>query len=833
MNHKYLTKILVLTTLIISTACIAPRYVIADQMEDELFLIAQKAFEDGFYDVSLRYIEQFQQKYPNSQKSVQTKLLLGQCYFFKNQYLKAFEIFQSLTQFTEFRDATLFWLSETYFKGGDYKQAEKNYRQLINTYPNSSYLPQTLYSLGWTYFEQANYSKAKETFTTLISRFPAHNLSEEAAFKIGECSYNEGNHEIAIKFFKDFITIYSKSSRLHEANFFIAESYYQQDNYLSAITYYAQSADKSYDPKISLLSHLGLGWSYFKMQKFDLSEKSFLAANQIAQDKNIPDDDILIGLATLYAEAGNNQKAAETYQKLIIKSPQSLRLAQAYLGKANCDYAQTNYASAITNYQTLIEKFSKDTTQSAIIEKTYYGLAWTYLKSGKVEQAIASFQDIVNKSTNPIARASALTQIGDAYQEINVLDKAIQIYDQILREYPNTIYTDYAQFRQGIALLKANQIEAATLSFQSLQANFPKSKYRTEVKYYLSLAYFKKEQWAQSITTAQAYLDEANDNKNFIVEAEYLLGLANFNLQKYNPALNIFQKLVKNSTNPKDILQTSELYSAKSLFALNKTKEAVDKFYAIPKSYPATEAAAEAMLWLGDYYLNQEQYPLAIESYNQFLKTFPGSEKNNLVYYELGQSYQGANQFDQALNAYKHVSDHPNKEIYAKAKLAIADIFSKDMDPQAAIATYQNIAQTIPEFKKEALLRVAEIHKNNNAYAKAIHVYTDALDTTPALNQADAAALQFEIGDTYELMHDSTKAIETYLKIAYLYPNEQDWIIKSYLRLARIFEDKTQWEQAVTIYNKILLLKTDEAVYAKERLDWISTNTKTPIQPGP
>ena len=73
---------------------------------NELFLVAQKLFEDGFYDVATRYIEQFHQKYPTSQKACKRSCSWDNV-IFKNQYLKAFEIFQSLVQYTEFRDATL------------------------------------------------------------------------------------------------------------------------------------------------------------------------------------------------------------------------------------------------------------------------------------------------------------------------------------------------------------------------------------------------------------------------------------------------------------------------------------------------------------------------------------------------------------------------------------------------------------------------------------------------------------------------------------------------------------------------------------------------------
>ena len=68
----------------------------AQTEESELFLVAQKAFDDGFYDIAIRYIQEFFEKYPQTQKRIQAQLLLGQCYFFKGQYLKAFDMFQEL-----------------------------------------------------------------------------------------------------------------------------------------------------------------------------------------------------------------------------------------------------------------------------------------------------------------------------------------------------------------------------------------------------------------------------------------------------------------------------------------------------------------------------------------------------------------------------------------------------------------------------------------------------------------------------------------------------------------------------------------------------------------
>ena len=75
---------------ILITICLASLFIgnlatslsAADNKEDELFFVAQKAFEDGFYDVALRYLDKFLKDFPETDKRPQVNLLIGQCYFF-------------------------------------------------------------------------------------------------------------------------------------------------------------------------------------------------------------------------------------------------------------------------------------------------------------------------------------------------------------------------------------------------------------------------------------------------------------------------------------------------------------------------------------------------------------------------------------------------------------------------------------------------------------------------------------------------------------------------------------------------------------------------------
>ena len=795
---------------------------LAQPSEKELFLVAQKAFEDGFYDVAMRYIQQLQEQFPQTDRRVESNLLLGQCYFFKGQYLKAYNIFHDLLQESAFKDATLFWLGETYLKGGDYVQAEEQYNQLIKLYADSIYTPQAYYALGWVHFEQSRLEKAQKIFIELIQKFPEHQLAEEARFKIGEIAFQRQQYEDCSGYFKDYIGRYPQSTHQAEAYFYMGESAYYLEDFLTAVTYYAEAEELAYDHKLALMAKVSLGWSYLKLEKLKLAQQYFDQAYSYAREKGILSDDVLLGRASLYSAMEEYQEALKSYAEMIEKFPNSKKLSDAYLGQANIYYLREDYGNAIDSYQSIISRFAAQKDYVDILEKAHFGLAWSYLKRGNIDESIKNFELIKNTTTNKTVKISALTQIGDAYQDVGQLDKAVEIYDEILRDYPESPYTDYVQYRQGIALLKNEKIDAATLSLRSLKTNFPKSKYLIDVDYYLALAYFKKGDWGAARDQIAQFIGAVAKENPFLAEARYILGLSYFNLQDHANALKTFQVIIKDYPNETTMIKNVEMSIAECYYKTGNIQEAIQRFTNLIAAYPQTVIAQEAIVWLGDHYLESADYDTAIVYYQKFIEGFPGSPKFGLVLYKLGQACQAKGQYDQAIGAYRRVNNRGDGELYTKARLAIADILSREFDPTSALETYQEIIKTSPEFRRDAFLKMAEVYRKDQDHAKAIEAYQSALRAPKGFGEVKEVELQFAIGDLYELSNQPDKAVEEYLKLAYLYPQETAWIVKAYLRAARIFEGSEKWDDAKTVYQKIIQHKTAELKFAQERLDWIN-----------
>ncbi|MBF0484959.1 MAG: tetratricopeptide repeat protein [Candidatus Omnitrophica bacterium] len=786
--------------------------------EKELFVVAQRAFEDGFYDVSIRYVTQLLSEFPKTDKYVEARLLEGQCYFFKKQFLKAFTVFKEISEKDTYKDASLFWLGETYLKSGDYDKAREQYGKVIEAFPNSLYAPQAYYSLAWSYFEKADYAQAKKAFQQLIEKFPSNNLTEDSAFKLGECDYNAGQYEGAIFQFNKYLQGFSNSQRAFDATFNIAESYYYLEQYEQAVNFYKKSKELTKIPKNILSAVIGQGWGLIKLAKYEDALKAFTEAGDVAKANKLEEEDILLGKASLYAAEEKFSDSIASYTELVTRFPESPRAIESYLGRANTYYHQNDYAKAIADYKKIIELFGANAQYQKTVEKAQFGLAWTYLKSGAIDQSIDSFKGVLEKADSKIVKVSALTQIADAYQEAGQLDKAVTTYDRILKEFSDTPYTDYVQYRLGVVLLKTGKLDPAIMAFQALQSNFSKSKFILESNYYLGVAYFKKHDWATVVQIIEPFVKTVSVDNEFASEARYMLGLSYFNLKQFDKAGAVFNEIIKLFGNQEAVVLNARLGIAKIAYEQGNTKDALAAFSEIVFRSPKSDAALESLLWQGQHAMATGLYQRALEYYSQILNGFPDTDKKYLVHFELGRAYHAQGLLDKALEHYRLVDAGADPDLVTKAKLAIADIFSRELDPSKAVETYQNIITNSPEFKRDAFMKIAQIYRKDKQYKEELQAYENALQAPKGSGGITNAEIQFAIGDTYEITNDIDKAIEAYFKIPYLYEKERPWVVKAYFRIGKLYENKEDWDKAVTAYQKIVEYNVEESKVAQERI---------------
>ncbi|MCX5710332.1 MAG: tetratricopeptide repeat protein [Candidatus Omnitrophica bacterium] len=787
--------------------------------------MAKKAYEDAFYEVSLGLLERFLKNYPDSTLAPEAKLLTGECYYHQNRFLEAlkeFELIQNDPQAKNIRDAVLYWIAEVHFKGNNFSKSEDYYKMVIEQFPKSTYVPGAYYSLGFCLFQEHKYADALGYFKTVLEKYPREPQAKDAAFKLVETLYNLKDYTALKDKLKEYIKVYSKdASRLPYLYFYQAEADFYLEDFSQAIDSYNKVIKSTDDDKIQALSKLGLAWGYLKLKRYKEAEQAFSQIDTASLEKRSVDV-LLLGKAVLMAETSRVNEAGSIYDQLISSTQDPLVLVQAYLGKAEAFYNAADYVKAISVYKEALAKVDTANTPGEIVDKLHHSLAWAYLKHGDFKEAIKEFQQIVKESDDKIFKVSALCQIGDTYQDSGNYAKAEETYESILRDYPDSLYSDYVQYQLGLNMLKSSNYDGAALAFLALKKNFPNSKLLDDADYALGLTYFQKQDYNSSRDIFLRFDQEFKDSP-LKPEALYLLGSSLFNLTKYNEAIDVFKNIARLYGQDRELAQKAEFEIADCYYQLGNESEAMNRFKALRAKYPDSNLTAETVWWLGQYYYRHNDLNLARRYLNSLIQDFPSSNLVPDAYYALGSSYEDDGRTDEALENFRKVLELRKSDLAGQAALAIADIYAKQENSEAAFKGYNDILKGYPNLSGLIYPKIADLYFKNGNFGQAIDYYRKSMDLVPV---REMPGIQFKIGESLQAEGKLDEAIEEYLKTTYLYADNNALVVKSLLRVASIYENKQNFKEAANIYKKISSMDVEEAKFAKERLELIKKEQK-------
>ena len=696
--------------------------------ETELLFMAKKAYEDGFYEVSLGMLERLFKDFNGSAQIKEARLLNGQCYFQQGRYLEALNIFEELLNDPEcasFKDAIYFWMAEVHFKGNNFQQAAALYRKLIDEFPLSSYAAPAYYSLGWSLSQVGKYEQALQVFKGLLGRFPDEPQSKDAAFKLIECLYNLKRYAELENKVKGILKLYNNDAlRLPYLYFYLAESEYYLDNFIQAAKDYFLSAQAFKGQKIGSLAKLGLGWSYLKLNKYKEAEEIFSDIPEINLDKKSLDI-LILARAVLMNQTNRVYEAKKLYEQLIKVSSDPLMRAQAYLGKADALLNLAEYGQAAQVYQEGLANVDKSVVGEELIQRMRYNLALADIKGGHISSGISMLEDILAESKGQSANVNILFQIGDAYKEQSEFGKAEEIYIKILKLYPDSTYADYAQYQLGSLRLQKNDYAGAIIFFNSILKNYPQTKLLADTLYSLGTAYFQNADYANSLGVFTRFQNEFKGNA-LCSQVSYMLASALLNLGKINEALATFKEAIKLYPQDSELRQKAEYEIANCYEKLGQENEALKQFKILRTKYPNSKLTADIMWWLGQHYYRTNDLVLARRYFSSLVNDFPDSRLLAEAFYALGQISAAEEKYEEAADNFKKALENPNVANAAAIRFKLAEALEANSEFEAAIQQYLLAGGSISQDTHSsvvAFLRAAKLSEDKENFKEALEIY--------------------------------------------------------------------------------------------------------------
>ncbi|MDD5005979.1 MAG: tetratricopeptide repeat protein [Candidatus Omnitrophica bacterium] len=864
-------KKFILFVLIISL----PIAVFAEELsEEDAFLVAKNAYDDGSYGVSLNLFQKFINDFPDSQANTEARLYIAQCFFQNNKFIEARDILTKLEKsYVSYgiEDRFLYWSGQVYLKVKDYKEAAKYFKKMVEMHPNSSLLFETKMLLGWVFLQDGKYDEAEQIFDTL-TRSEDNAIQEEALFKKGEALFQKKDYNGVLENYTIFTKVFPDSDKLTKVYFYMGDANFYLDNFDKAISYYSMALEKTDDNWLKAASLQGEAWSYLKQNKLKESQDAFSRIDGL-EVKNFNKENFYFGKATLYYRLNRLDEALNYYNELIKMYPRSDMIIQVLFGKAECLVGLSRLEEATDAYLKVIYRAGKidDKETKEIVVKAHYNLGRIYLKTEDPRSALGEFQKAIALSNDDQIKLSSLYELGGIYQNRQEFDKAIDVYTRILKDYPYNSYNDYVWYQLSLVYLKLGKTETAISSLREFNKKFTQSELLDEVNYYLGYAYFKNNEFKESCNQLQKFLDAFPDSP-YRDRASYLLAVSFNNRGMFKEAIDNFEKVLKEFAQNKDLAEKSDYAVANALYQMGEEKQAISKFKQFTEEYPESSIAPNVIFWLGQYYYENSLFESARNSFETIIQKYP--EYNNLVQearYEIGLTFLAENKLDSATESFSKLLESCNlKQVKLKTMLALGDLFlEQDKRKEAAqmykdliqlacsamdssipktvskeenkglelsdfldytgekantqnpvIATYKSLGKDNNDFAnkfiKLAYIKLGDLYREDRNFSDAVYNYRGAMKY---LVGESGVELQFKIAECSEESNNIDTSLEEYLKIPYIYGGDRIWAIKGLLRAARIYEDKENWQEAVNIYEKVFDYNVPESKYAKEKIE--------------
>lgn len=699
------TKSFLAAIFVWSLICCSPLPLPAQDNKDaEVALLAKRAFDDGFYDLSLSLFERALSQQPDAPRRSEINLFIARCYLNQNKPLEARKKLEEIIILGGNNGTAYYWLAETYFRGNDFRQAAVYYRKAIDT-PQSSYASYAYYSLGACLEETGDYRGALEYFKAVKEKFSGLEFNQDTDFKIISCLYNlkefPGLKESAQAYLKAYP---EDSSRLALLYFYMAESDYYLDNITLAADEYERAISSAVESRQTALFRLSLAWADIKLKKYKEADDLFEQIDQTLLDSDNRSV-FLLGKGFLLAENRKFSDSLSVYDEIISSTQYNNILLQAYLGKADSLFNLSRYGDAAAIYKETLYRVNVFNFGSEYLGRLHYGLGEVFIKQGKFTEALDEFRKAVDTAKGPDIKAASLCRIADIYSLRDSAEKAAGAYRLILKSYPDSGYADYARYQLGLSLFKLSKYDEALVTLHDFKADFKDSVFRKDALYLMGLALYKQAKFKEAQEIFYIARNDYIQDKEFIERLEYEIALCCYQKGEHEKAVDYFNRVL----------------SGGSLNA---------------------EMAAQAVSALADILIKQEKYDLAEKAY-----------KNTL-------------------------------------------------------AQYKNL-------KSVLYPNLGELYILQSRFSEALEYMRSSLDVVP---RREKSALQFRIAECLQEQAKISEALDEYLKVTYLYPEDDPFFAKALLRIAQIYEDKEMLQEAKDIYKRIIDLNIKEAGYASDRL---------------
>lgn len=779
------------------------------------YYIAQIYFQRKQFDKVIEYLQPLIAD-ANLKYFEELNLVLGQAYFENKNYEKTIKHIEVYLKKSKARKEELFQLGYAYYKTNKYAEAINNLQQLSSI--QDSVGQNAVYILGDCFLETGNKQKALSAFQQASNMSFDEKITEEAIFNYAKLSAELGYGSQAIATFQNFIVAYPNSAHQDETKEILSDlllttknyidglsiiesinnktpkvnkayqqiaflrglEVYNDKNFIEAIRLFNISLKNPIEPEFKSMSYYWIGECQYELEKYKDALSAYNMFLELASVINIKDKNWYFtnaqyGAGYCLFKQQQYAGAARFFTDAISNASQTNKqeaktkiIPDASLRNGDCNFMTKNYATAINNYDAVIESKSSVSDYALFQKGTIQGI------QGNYEAKIITLENIARVNINSIYLDDAQYNIGDAYLALNKYNNAISTFNNLIAKFANSSFVSKSYIKLGLIYYNQDNINKAAESYKTVIDKYPQS----------------------------------NDAK------EALVALKDMSIAEGNP--DLYMDVVSNNSNIK--ISSSEkdsisYLSAETQYAKGNCEDAIKKFDNYINLFANGYFILQAQFYRSECLFKSKQYVASVKGYEYVADAGQNIFREKALvkaaeinYFELKNTLTAEKYYGLLL---ENATASENIFLANLGLMRCAFQLNEINKVNVYADKILNSSQSNTEQITEAHFYLAKYYLEQNNYANATINFNQVIKKTSNVFAAESqyliALILFNENKIKEAEDETFKVIDNF-------SSYNTWVLKAYLLLADIYETQKDYFQAKATLQSIIENADDEKV---------------------
>ena len=689
------------------------------------------------------------------------------------------------------------------FQDGMWNRAETEFGQFKNDYPNSTNAPMAVLLEAQAEFRQGGFTNAIAKLTGAISMAKAGVLADQYVYWAGEARFANSNFLAAAEIFSSLPQKFPESPLRLRAVVEAASAYMQLTNWpqmsvLLEETNGVFQRAAQLDPGNELVARgrLLLAQAKFALKDFGGTSAVLESLNSQTLKPELDWQRAYLLYQVKFATVDMEAALASVTNMLQIARledngdlcAESVALEAGILEKLD------RPSEAIAAYQENLTNNAPEEQQREAILKIA-GLSIAQRQSASAELKLENF---LAQFTNSPATDVALLTLGELYLKdyatqpataTNQLQEAQGLFDKFLGAFTNSPLAGKAYLDRGWCEWLAEKYPESFDDFKSAAEKLLPSEDLAVARFKMGDALFAKKDFAGARANYRTVLDDFAEYPAVVQtlgdRALYQILRADLELGDVAGAGNVLAQISKNDSTG-EMAQTSGLLLGESLLDLRSPAGARAQFEKIEGQFPDSPLRPQVELAIAHTYESEQEWAVAIEKYEGWLKNFPTNSLQPQADYALAlANFQARNETNAFTQFTNFVARFPTNNLAPQAQWWVADSFYSAGDFVNAEKNYKYIFQNT-NWQDSPLIYPAQMMAGRAAvgrlgYSDAIGYFMSLVDDTNCLVDLrvqarfawGGALMQMPSADTNNPLENFSAATNVFGQIVQMYPTNE------------------------------------------------------------